>query len=184
MAMLCFSAPLLVATGGVLALSSVVVPDWRRTASAVACLGFPVARQAPVDGAGVNAGRRLTLRVRGGLEVCAAGQALAGAGVEVGEAAALVDPAAGDAALRVDCERYGDIALLAHAHRGGGIVHGANPRCRVFRRLGWAGVVAGKGRLGAGDGDQGGRHYPVTHGRSSSGAADGDARVPPTAPKP
>ncbi|MBX8845433.1 MAG: hypothetical protein NDI74_11200 [Sphingomonas sp.] len=40
--MLCFSAPLLVATGGVLALSSVVVPDWRRTASAVACLGFPV----------------------------------------------------------------------------------------------------------------------------------------------
>ena len=42
MAMLCFSAPLLVATGGVLALSSVVVPDWRRTASGVACLGFPV----------------------------------------------------------------------------------------------------------------------------------------------
>ncbi len=30
-----------------------------------------------MDGAGVNAGRRLTLRVRGGLEVCAAGQALA-----------------------------------------------------------------------------------------------------------
>ena len=42
MAVLYFSAPLLVATGGVLALSSVVAPDWRRTASAVACLGFPV----------------------------------------------------------------------------------------------------------------------------------------------
>jgi hypothetical protein len=42
MAMPCFSAPLLVATGGVLALSSVVVPDWRRTASGVACPAFPV----------------------------------------------------------------------------------------------------------------------------------------------
>ena len=42
MAVLYFSAPLLVATGGVLALSSVVAPGWRRTASAVACLAFPV----------------------------------------------------------------------------------------------------------------------------------------------
>ena len=42
MPLLCFSAPLLVATGGILALSSVVVPDWRRTASAVGCPAFPV----------------------------------------------------------------------------------------------------------------------------------------------
>jgi len=42
MALLCFAAPLLVATGGSLSLLSVAAPNWRRTMFAVVCLAFPL----------------------------------------------------------------------------------------------------------------------------------------------